>query len=114
MYLSEHKLVVEIDEKGHIGRNQNEENGRQTKIVVITNVVITFSVGFILMQKIVILLLKLAKHEITLINRMQKKQNKFAKELLSYMSSISQPLKHIRYFVDKILPTIQPPVIKNK
>ena len=109
MYLSEHKLVVEIDEKGHIGRNQNEENGRQTKIVVIT-----FSVGFILMQKIVILLLKLAKHEITLINQMQKKQNKFAKELLSYMSSISQPLKHIRYFVDKILPTIQNPVIKNK
>ena len=32
MYFSEHKLVVEIDEQGHIDRNQNEENERQTKI----------------------------------------------------------------------------------
>ena len=26
MYFSECKFVVEIDEKGHINRNQNEEN----------------------------------------------------------------------------------------
>ena len=32
MYFSEHKSVVEIDENGHIDRNQNEENERQTKI----------------------------------------------------------------------------------
>ena len=32
MYSSEHKGVVEIDEKGHIDRNQNDENERQTKI----------------------------------------------------------------------------------
>ena len=32
MYFSEHKFVVEIDEKGHIDRNQNEVNERQTKI----------------------------------------------------------------------------------
>ena len=32
MYFSEHKFVVEIDENGHIDRNQNEENERQTKI----------------------------------------------------------------------------------
>ena len=32
MYFSEHKVVVEIDEKGHTDRNQNEENKRQTKI----------------------------------------------------------------------------------
>ena len=31
MYFSEHKLVVEIDEKGHTDRNQNEENERQIK-----------------------------------------------------------------------------------
>ena len=31
MYFSEHKLVVEIDEKGHTDRNQNEENKRQKK-----------------------------------------------------------------------------------
>ena len=32
MYFSEHQFVVEIDEKCHIGRNQNEENEKQTKI----------------------------------------------------------------------------------
>ena len=32
MYFSEHKLVVEIDEKGHTDRNQNEENQKQIKI----------------------------------------------------------------------------------
>ena len=32
MYFSEHKGVVEIDEKGHTDRNQNEENERQIKI----------------------------------------------------------------------------------
>ena len=29
MYFSESKFVVEIDEKGHIDRNQNEENERK-------------------------------------------------------------------------------------
>ena len=32
MCFSEHKLVIEIDEKGHTDRNQNEENKRQIKI----------------------------------------------------------------------------------
>ena len=32
MYFSEHKGVVEIDEKGHTDRNQNKENKRQIKI----------------------------------------------------------------------------------
>ena len=31
MYFSEHKFVVEIDEKGHTDGNQNEENERQAK-----------------------------------------------------------------------------------
>ena len=32
MYFSEHKLVVEIDENRHTGRNQNEENKIQIKL----------------------------------------------------------------------------------
>ena len=32
MYFSEHKQVVEIDEKGHTDRNQNKENERQANI----------------------------------------------------------------------------------
>ena len=31
MYFSEHKFAVEIDEKGHTDRNQDEENERQIK-----------------------------------------------------------------------------------
>ena len=36
----------------------------------------------------------------------EKLKSKFAEELLIYTCSISKPLKHIRYFVEKILPTI--------
>ena len=32
MYFYEHKVLVEIDKEGHIDRNQNKENERQTKI----------------------------------------------------------------------------------
>ena len=32
MYFPEHKFVVEIEQKGHTGGNQNEENERRTKI----------------------------------------------------------------------------------
>ena len=32
MYFFEHKRVVEIDEKGHTDRNQNEENERPKKL----------------------------------------------------------------------------------
>ena len=32
MYFSEHKFAVEIDKKGHVDRNQNEENKRKTNI----------------------------------------------------------------------------------
>ena len=32
MYFSESKFVVEIDKKGHIDRNQNEENKRKITI----------------------------------------------------------------------------------
>ena len=34
---SEHKFVVEIDEKGYIDRDQNEENERQTRIELHSN-----------------------------------------------------------------------------
>ena len=33
-------------------------------------------------------------------------KEEFAKELLGYMSSISKPLKHVKYFIKKILPMI--------
>ena len=52
MYFSEHKRVVEIDEKGHTDRNQNEENEKQIKIEnILTENVFT---GLILMQRVLI------------------------------------------------------------
>ena len=38
-------------------------------------------------------------------NKIKEQKSKFSKELLSYVSSISMPAKHIQYFV-KILPTL--------
>ena len=32
MYFSELRLVIEVDENGHTGRNDDEENERQRKI----------------------------------------------------------------------------------
>ena len=39
-------------------------------------------------------------------DKIKEQKNKFAKELLSYTSSFSMPLKRIKYFVKKILPTL--------
>ena len=36
----------------------------------------------------------------------KKQKSKFAKKLLSYVSSISMPVKPIKYFVKKIPPTL--------
>ena len=33
-------------------------------------------------------------------------KEKFAKELLSFVSSVSKYLKHVKYFIKKILPTV--------
>ena len=105
MYFSEHKFAVEIDEKGHIDRNQNEENKRQTKIEKhsdckffhrINPDVVGFNI-FVEISKI--------KNYINKSNE-NKIKSKFAKELLNYILSISKRLKRIRYFVEKILPTL--------
>ena len=39
-------------------------------------------------------------------NKIKEQKSKFAKELLSYVSSISMPVKHIKYFFKKILPIL--------
>ena len=105
MYFSEHKLVAEIDEQGHIDWNQNEENERQTKIenhsdCKFIHIINPGVEGFDIFV------------EISKIQNCSNKSNeeqlksKFAEELLNYISSISKPLKHIRCFIEKILPTL--------
>ena len=39
-------------------------------------------------------------------DKIKEQKSRFAKELLSYVSSISMSAKHIKYFVKKILPTL--------
>ena len=70
MYFSEHEVVVEIDEKGHIYRNQYKENEMKIKI---ENILVANFIGLILMQKILIILLKLVKYKIKLPNQRKKK-----------------------------------------
>ena len=75
-YFSEPKRVVEIDEKGHTDRNQNEENKRQTKINILTA---NFFTGLILMQRFLIFFFfffKSVKYRVTLLNQIKKKQKK--------------------------------------
>ena len=103
MYFSEHKFVVEIDEKGHIDRNQNEENERQTKTD--SNCKFFHRINPDVVGFNMILEISEIQSFITKSNE-EKLKSKFAEELLDYISSISKPLKHIRYFVEKILPTL--------
>ena len=104
MYFSEQKFAVEVDEKGHIGRNQNEENERQRKIEKHSDCkffrrIIPDVEGFDVFLEI-----SKIQNYITQSNK-EKLKSKFSKELLNYICSISKPLKHKRYFSEKILPT---------
>ena len=126
MYFSEHKGVVEIDAKGHTDRNQKEENERQIKIGKhpdckffrkINPDAEDFDIFFEIskMQGYIAQSNKEKLKELENIitdegdkikeqeNKIKEQKSKFAKELLSYVSSISMPLKHIRCFVKKML-----------
>ena len=71
MYFSEHKGVVENDEKGHADRNQSKENKRQKKQKNILTA--NFFAGLILMQRVFIVFFKLVKYKIA--SRNQTKKN---------------------------------------
>ena len=129
----EHKLAAETDEKGHTDRYQDKENKRQTKIIKkkhsdckifhrinpdeenfdaffeiskIQNYIAQSNKekGRELENKIKDQEDKIIKQE----NKIKEQKSKFAKELLkellSYVSSISMLLKHIRYIVKKYSP----------
>ena len=84
MYFSEHKFVVEIDEKGNIDRNQNEKKKKykqKQKSILIASF---FQDIFLEISEI--------QNQITKSN---ENKSKFAKKLLTYVSKISKPIKHI-------------------
>ena len=109
IYFSEHKFVAEIDEKCHIDRNQNKENERQTEIKKHPDFKFFHRInpdveGFDILLEIS----KIQNEEIAQSNE-EKLKSKFAEELLNYISSICNRLKHIRCLGRKSTPNI----IKN-
>ena len=104
-YFSEHKFVVEIDEKGHIDRNQNKENERQAQIEKHPDCKFFHRINPDVEGLDIFLEISKIQNYITHSNE-EKLKSKFAEELLNYISSISKPLKYIRYFVEKILPAL--------
>ena len=100
MYFSEHKFVVEIDEKGHIDRNQNEVNERQTKIEKHPDCKFFHRINPDVEGFDIFLEISKIQNYITQSNE-ENLKSKFAEKLLSYISSISKPLKHIRYLLKK-------------
>ena len=104
LYFHEYKLAIEVDELGHNDRNTYYEIKRERQIEKELNCVFIranldaadFNINKLNDQ--------IVKHIIQ--TKEEKLKNKFGKELLSYMSSIFIPLKTIRHFVKKILPTL--------
>ena len=96
--------MVEIGKKGHTDRNQNKENERQVKIEKHLNCkfhrINPDAENFDIFAEI-----SKIQNYITKSNE-EKMKSKFARELLNYMPTISKPLKYIRYFIRKIIPTI--------
>ena len=119
MYFSEHKGVVEIDEKGHADRNQNKQNKRQIKIEKHPYCKFFCRINpdaegfhsFFKISKIQNCITQSNKEKLKELeniityqkdkikeqeNKIKEQKSKFAEELLSCLSSISMPLKHIK------------------
>ena len=90
--------------KGHIDRNQNKENERQTEIEKHPDCKFFHRINPVVEGCDIFLEICKIQNYITQSNK--EKLKKIAKELLKYISNISKPLKHIRHFVEKILPTL--------
>ena len=105
MYFSQHKFAVEIDRKRHIDRNQDKENKRQTKREKHSCCKFFHRINRDAESSDVFPEISKMQNYISQSNE-EKLKSKFAKELLSYVSSISKPLKHIRYVVKKVLSTL--------
>ena len=70
LYFPKHKLAIEVDEKGHIDRDEKKkEIERQTRLKKNLDVNL---LELMLMQKIMIYLLKSVKYRITLLNQLKK------------------------------------------
>ena len=113
MYFSEYKFAVKINEEGYTDRNQNEENKRQIKIEKHSDCKFFHRLNPDAESFDIFLEISKIKYYITQSNRkttkgqknkIKEQKRKFAKELLSYVSSSSMPVKRIKYFAKKYFP----------
>ena len=104
LYFYEYKLAIEIDELGHNDRNTDYQIKRQREIEKELNCVFIRTNPGAADFNMNRLKNQIYKHIIK--SKEEKLKSKFTKELLSYASSIFIPLKPIKYFVKKILPTL--------
>ena len=128
-YFSKYKLGIEVDEYNHEGRNSEYKQSKQLMIeshgitIIRTNPDATdFDMNKLLINQIYkhisqsnkeklekekeVEIKKLSNKLKEQENKIKEQKSKFAKELLSYVSSISMPVKHIKYFFKKILPIL--------
>ena len=122
LYFHKHKLAIEVDELGHVDRNLNNETEREKVLQKKLNCVFIRinpdEKDFNIFKEInqIYRHISQSKEENKTKerenkikekeNKIKKQKSKFANELLTYVSSISIPLKPIKYFVKKILPTL--------
>ena len=106
-----HKLVIEVDEDDHACYGEGNDQIRQNEIENLSFTFIRINPDVKNFKiKIDVEIAKIYnyinKSSVRLaVNSTEKSlKEKFAKELLSYMSRISKPLKYIRYFIKKTLP----------
>ena len=106
-----HRLVAEIDEDGHIHCDEEKFQIRQKLIenYCFSFIRINLDVkNFDLDVEIARIYNCINKFSVRLAVKSAEEslKEKFAKELLSFVSSISKHLKHVKYFMKKILPTV--------
>ena len=105
------KLVIEVDEDDHVHYDEEKHQIRQN---LIENHGFTFIIinpdieNLNLDVEIVKIYNSINELSVRLaVDSTEKSlKEKFEKELLSYMSMFSKSLKHIRYFINKTLPSI--------
>ena len=105
------KLVIEVDEDDHVHYDEGKHQIRQN---LIENHGFTFIIinpdieNLNLDVEIVKIYNSINELSVRLaVDSTEKSlKEKFEKELLSYMSIFSKSLKHIRYFINKTLPSI--------
>ena len=110
MCFVDHKLVIEIDEDGHPYYENHEKIQKLIESLGFTFIRINPDPGASFDLDVEIAKIynysreSSAKLAVNLAEKHLKE--KFAKKL-NYISSIYKPLTHIRYFIKKILPTLE-------